>query len=83
MWVSIRYDTFRESEPRNEVFQVFKGDSSSIDILFTWDKFSSFRASLVNLGEDAVKSLGWGEIGNQVHGDILEWALFYGYVKLL
>ena len=62
MWVSIGYNAFRESKPRNKMFEVFEGNSGAIDVLFAQDKLGRFRTSLINYCEDAVKSLKRGEV---------------------
>ena len=55
--VSVGYNSFGESEPGDEMSEVFEGYSGTIDVFLTRDEFCCFRASLVNDGEDAVKPL--------------------------
>ena len=57
MWVVVRDDTFRESEPGHKVFQILVGNTWPIDRFVTWDKLCCLRASLIDDGEDGVEAL--------------------------
>ncbi len=52
--VPVRNYPFRESEPRQQMRQVFLGDAGTIDCLRAGDEFSCFRAPLVYDRQDRI-----------------------------
>jgi hypothetical protein len=46
--------------------------SRCINGLLTGEENCRFTTSVINYGQDAIKTIGTGKIGNEVHGDRLE-----------
>ena len=63
--------------------QIELRDSWAINCFVTWYEFCGFGAPLINDCEDAVVFFTFGQVCDEVHGDVLKWAFFDVGVKSL
>jgi hypothetical protein len=81
--VSVGDDAAGKSEEGKDVLHVQARGLCSIDRLETGDKSCGFRAALVYNRKDRVKTVGQGEVSDQIHGHVLERSLFHMRVEPL
>ena len=62
-----------ETEAFKDVGKKKLGNAGSINVLGTGSKDYPLRKAMVNHNHQGIMAGGWGEIGDEVNGELLEW----------